>query len=230
MNTSSAWRMASTAVAAVLLAAIVGVGAYFVNVAATRRNSPVTTADCSTAEFSSPLAPLDEPASVHHYSKAPAFTIDPERLYQATIATAHGDIVVCLVPGWAPNTVNNFVTLARNHYFDGLRWGRDPSTAPGGPVIQGGSPNNDLTGGPGYKFDDEKVVSPLYKGSAYQPWAVAMANSGPNTNGSQFFITTASFSLPPSYNLFGEVISGFDVVTKVKKGDPMTITVREQLP
>jgi cyclophilin family peptidyl-prolyl cis-trans isomerase len=127
-------------------------------------------------------------------------------------------------------TVNNFVTLARNHFFDGLRWARDPSTAPGGPVIQGGSPSSDLSGGPGFKFNDEKVVSPVYKSGAYQPGALAMANAGPNTNGSQFFITLSSFTLPPDYNLFGEVISGLSVATKVKKGDTMHITVREQLP
>ena len=206
MNLSRSGRLASAVLAGLLVAAVVGVGAYFINVAATRRTSPVTSA------------------------KAPAFTIDSERLYQATIATADGDIVICLVPGWAPHTVNNFVTLVRNHFFDGLRWGRDPSTAPGGPVIQGGSPNNDLTGGPGYKFDDEKVVSPLYKSSAYQPGSVAMANAGPNTNGSQFFITLSSFSLPASYNLFGEVVSGLNIAAKVKKGDLMNITVREQLP
>ncbi|HVB13688.1 MAG TPA: peptidylprolyl isomerase [Candidatus Dormibacteraeota bacterium] len=227
---SSSWRAASGVLAGVLVVAVVGLGAYFINVAATRRTSPVTSADCAGANFSDPLGPLDQPSNVHHYAKAPAFTIDPERLYQATIASAKGDIVICLVPGWAPHTVNSFVTLIRNHFFDGLRWGRDPSTAPGGPVIQGGSPNSNLTGGPGYQFKDEKVVSPLYTKGAYQPGAVAMANSGPNTNGSQFFITLSSFTLPASYNLFGEVVSGLDVALTVKQGDPMHITVREQLP
>jgi cyclophilin family peptidyl-prolyl cis-trans isomerase len=227
---SPGWRATSAVLAGVLVVAVVGLGAYFVNVAATRRTPPVISADCSSANFSKPLGPLDQPSSVHHYSKEPAFTIDRDRLYQATISSPKGDIVICLVPGWAPHTVNNFVTLARNHFFDGLRWARDPSTAPGGPVIQGGSPSNDLSGGPGFKFNDEKVVSPLYKSSAYQPGAVAMANAGPNTNGSQFFITLSSFSLPASYNLFGEVVSGLNVAALVKKGDPMDITVREQLP
>ena len=230
MNGSRGWRTASTVLAGVLVAAVVGLGAYFVNVAATRRTSPVTSADCAGANFSAPLGPLDQPSSVHHYAKEPAFTIDPARLYQATISSSKGDIVICLVPGWAPTTVNNFVTLIRNHYFDDLRWGRDPSTAPGGPVIQGGSPHSDLTGGPGFQFKDENVVSPLYKSGSYQPGAVAMANSGPNTNGSQFFITLSSFTLSANYNLFGEVISGLDVAAKVKKGDPMHLTVREQLP
>ncbi|MGH7705895.1 MAG: peptidylprolyl isomerase [Candidatus Dormibacteria bacterium] len=223
-------RVAGLALAALLLAAVVGVGAYFINVAATRRATAVTTADCSSASFSAPLGPLDQPSSVRHYSKEPAFTIDPDRLYEATISGPQGDIVICLVPGWAPKTVNSFVTLARNHYFDGLRWARDPSTSPGGPVIQGGSPSDNLTGGPGYEFKDEKVVSPLYKSGAYQPGAVAMANRGANTNGSQFFITLSKFTLPASYNLFGEVVSGMEVAGKTKKGDAMHVTVREQLP
>jgi cyclophilin family peptidyl-prolyl cis-trans isomerase len=74
------------------------------------------------------------------------------------------------------------------------------------------------------------VVSPLYKSSAYQAGAVAMANAGANSNGSQFFITLSSFSLSPDYNLFGEVVSGLDVAGKIRKGEPMHITVREQLP
>jgi len=224
------WRAAGGLLASVLVLAVVGLGAYFINLAATRRTPSVTSADCSTANFSAPLGPLDQPTSVHHYPREPAFTIDPARLYQATISSPKGEIVICLVPGWAPATVNSFVTLVRNHFFDGLRWARDPSSAPGGPVIQGGSPTSDLSGGPGYKFKDEKVVSPLYKNGAYQPGAVAMANSGPNTNGSQFFITLSSFTLPASYNLFGEVVSGLNVAALVKKGDPMNITVREQLP
>ncbi|HVC38431.1 MAG TPA: peptidylprolyl isomerase [Candidatus Dormibacteraeota bacterium] len=230
MNWSRLARPTGALLASVLVLAVVGLGAYFINVAATRRASPVTSADCAGANFSAPLGPIDPPSSVHHYSREPAFTIDSERLYQATISGPYGDIVICLVPGWAPQTVNSFVTLIRNRYFDGLRWGRDPSTAPGGPVIQGGSPNNNLTGGPGYQFKDEKVVSPLYHKGAYLPGAVAMANSGPNTNGSQFFITLSSFTLPASYNLFGEVISGLDVPAKVKRGDVMEVTVREQLP
>jgi len=223
-------RAGGTLVAGILVVAVVGVGAYFINLAATKRSASVTTADCAGANFSAPLGPLDQPSSVHHYSKQPPFTIDTQRLYQATISGPKGDIVICLVPGWAPVTVNNFVTLARNHYFDGLLWARDPSSAPGGPVIQGGSPNNNLTGGPGFLFKDEPVTSPLYKSGSYQPGAVAMANSGSNTNGSQFFITVASFTLPASYNLFGEVISGLDVAGRVRQGDRMSITVQEQLP
>ncbi len=224
------WRWVGAVLALFSVAAVAGVAAYFVNVAATRRIPAVTTADCSGANFSNPLPPIDQPASVHHYSHAPAFTIDVHRLYEATITGPAGTIVVCLVPGWAPETVNNFVTLARNHFFDGLDWVRDPSTAPGGPVIQGGSPTNTMSGGPGYKFKDEPVTSPLYSGQAYQPGAVAMANAGPNTNGSQFFVVLSKFTLHPDYNLFGEVVSGLDVAQRVKKGEPMHISVREQIP
>ncbi|MGH7610504.1 MAG: peptidylprolyl isomerase [Candidatus Dormibacteria bacterium] len=223
-------RVLGQGAAVAVLAAVVAVTAYFVNVAANKRSAPVTTAGCSGANFGPVLGPLDEPHSLRHYPHAPAFTIDPQRLYEATITGPYGVIVVCLVPGWAPETVNNFVTLARNHFFDGLLWGRDPSTPPGGPVIQGGSPNSDLTGGPGYKFKDEPVKSPLYKDQAYQPGAVAMANSGPNTNGSQFFVTLAQFKLNAAYNLFGEVVSGLDVAGKVRRGQPMQVEVREQLP
>ncbi|NNM96449.1 MAG: peptidylprolyl isomerase [Candidatus Dormibacteraeota bacterium] len=217
-------------VLAVCVLAAAGITAYFVNVGAQREVPPVSQASCAGASFGAPLGPLDQPTNVHHYSQVPPLTINEQRLYEATITGPAGTIVICLVPGWAPTTVNTFVTLVRNHFFDGLRWGRDPSTAPGGPVIQGGSPTSNLSGGPGFQFKSEKVVSPLYSGGAYQPGAVAMANAGPNTNGSQFFITLSKFTLPPDYNLFGEVVSGLNVAQKVKKGDLMEITVREQLP
>ncbi len=222
-------RWLGAGVAALTMAAV-GAAAFFINVGAQREVRPVSLANCDQAQFGAPLGPLDPPASLRHYAKEPAFTINTQRLYQATITVPEGEIVVCLVPDWAPTTVNVFVTLVRNGYFDGLKWARDPSTAPGGPVIQGGSPNDNLTGGPGFQFKNEKVVSPAYSGGAYQPGAVAMANAGANTNGSQFFVTLSKFTLPPDYNLFGEVVSGLQVAQRVKRGDPMRITVREQLP
>lgn len=217
-------------VVALLAVGAVAVSAFFINVGATREVHQVSQANCEQAQFGEPLGPLDQPSNPHHYPALPAMTINAERLYEATIFTPEGRIVVCLVPDWAPTTVNVFVTLARNHFFDGLKWARDPSTAPGGPVIQGGSPHDNLTGGPGFQFKSEKVLSPLYSGGAYQPGAVAMANAGANTNGSQFFVTLSKFTLAPDYNLFGEVVSGLPVAQKVKKGDTMRITVREQLP
>ncbi|MHB8718339.1 MAG: peptidylprolyl isomerase [Candidatus Dormibacteria bacterium] len=177
-------------------------------------------ADCSTQTFGAPLAPLNEPSDPHVYSAPPPMTIDTTKLYEVTITTARGSIVLCLQPNLAPVTVNNFVTLARNHFYDGLKFHR---VVPGF-VIQGGDPKGDGTGGPGYSFADEPVKQ------AYVAGAVAMANSGPNSNGSQFFICTVddTASLQPSYNLFGKVASGMNVVTAIQQGDVMTsVTVAQ---
>jgi cyclophilin family peptidyl-prolyl cis-trans isomerase len=192
-------------------------------------------ADCATATFGPVLAPINPPASVHTYSAAPAMTIDTTKLYQATIATAKGTIVLCLQPDLAPNTVNVFVTLARNHYYDGIPFHRVVAAF----VIQGGDPQcvghvpalpatpsgTCGGGGPGFQFKDEPVHQQYIDG------ALAMANSGANTNGSQFFICIAddSTKLAPSYNLFGKVETGLSVALKIVQGDVMkSITVREQ--
>ncbi|HUY60502.1 MAG TPA: peptidylprolyl isomerase [Candidatus Dormibacteraeota bacterium] len=220
-------------VAALLTVAVVGAVAYGINATASPAVAPPlrgVLSQCAHARFGPALPPLDAPASLHRYRAAPPFTIDVHRLYLATITGPAGRISICLVPSWAPHTVNNFVMLARNHFFDGLTWVRDPSTAPGGPVLQGGSPLDTMAGGPGYTFADEPVRGPLYRAGAYLPGAVAMANSGPDTNGSQFFITLSRFTLAPHYNLFGAVIQGLTVARHVRKGQPMTITVRAALP
>jgi peptidyl-prolyl cis-trans isomerase B (cyclophilin B) len=193
-------------------------------------------ADCATAKFGPVLAPLAPPASVHTYAAAPAMTIDTSKLYQATIKTAKGDIVLCLQPDLAPNTVNVMVTLMRNHFYDGIPFHRVVS----GFVVQGGDPQcigavpaapatpsaTCGDGGPGFQFADEPVHQSYVEG------ALAMANSGANTNGSQFFICIAddTTALPtPAYNLFGKVESGMDVALKIAQGDVMqSITVREQ--
>jgi len=146
--------------------------------------------------------------------------IDPSRHYQATISTDQGDIVIDLDPARAPITVNNFVFLAREGFYNGLKFHRVVNDF----VIQGGCPEGSGRGGPGYRFDDEPVVG------EYGPGAVAMANSGPNTNGSQFFICTVDdrHKLARSYNLFGQVVSGMDVVTGIGQGDVMrSVTIDE---
>jgi peptidyl-prolyl cis-trans isomerase B (cyclophilin B) len=139
--------------------------------------------------------------------------IDPSRRYQATITTDRGDIVIDLDPSRAPRTVNNFVFLAREGFYDGLTFHRVVDDF----VIQGGCPEGTGRGNPGYRFEDEPVIG------EYDAGAVAMANSGPNSNGSQFFICTVDDrrKLAPSYNLFGQVTSGMDVVTGVRQGDVM---------
>ena len=177
---------------------------------------------CANLHFSGAMSPTGGNAGKKSYSAPPPLTIDTAHKYLATITTTKGTITLCLDPTLAPNTVNNFVFLARNQFYDGLKFHRVEANF----VIQGGDPKGDGTGGPGYKFADEPV-----KGE-YTAGAVAMANSGPNTNGSQFFICTVDDSkkLAKSYNLFGYVASGMDVVLKIAVGDVMTsVTVQEQI-
>jgi cyclophilin family peptidyl-prolyl cis-trans isomerase len=151
----------------------------------------------------------------------PEYQIDGSKIYRVTIDTDRGTIVADLDPQLAANTVNNFVGLARQGYYDGLTFHRVVPDF----VIQGGCPNGTGTGGPGYQFRDEEV-----KGE-YTLGAFAMANAGPNTNGSQFFITIddCTRKLSKDYNLFGYVVDGMDVATSVQVGDVMkTVTVEER--
>ncbi|MGI8607742.1 MAG: peptidylprolyl isomerase [Candidatus Dormibacteria bacterium] len=143
----------------------------------------------------------------------PEMNIDKTKTYRATVDTTKGQVVMDLMPNLAPVTVNNFVNLARKGYYDGLTFHRYVADF----VIQGGDPTGTGSGGPGYKFEDEPVKA------GYREGAVAMANSGPNTNGSQFFIcnTDCQNKLTPSYNLFGYVIDGIDVVKQLRQGDKM---------
>lgn len=138
---------------------------------------------------------------------------DPSKLYRATITTNRGTIVMDLDPQLAPNTVNNFVGLARQGYYNGLTFHRVVPEF----VIQGGCPEGTGRGGPPYRFADEPV-----KGE-YRSGAVAMANAGPDTNGSQFFICIDDCrrKLAPNYNLFGYVTDGMDVALATDVGDVM---------
>jgi cyclophilin family peptidyl-prolyl cis-trans isomerase len=135
----------------------------------------------------------------------PEMAIDPQKAYTATVSTEQGDITIDLLPKVAPRTVNNFVFLAREGFYDGVIFHR---TIPGF-MIQGGDPTGTGTGSPGYRFADEPVTLPYRRG------IVAMANSGKNTNGSQFFIMHADSGLPPNYTIFGQVTAGLDVVDKI---------------
>jgi cyclophilin family peptidyl-prolyl cis-trans isomerase len=144
---------------------------------------------------------------------APEMEIDTEKLYDVTITTPKGAIQMELDPHLAPKTVNNFVHLAREGYYDGLTFHRVVPDF----VIQGGCPEGTGRGGPGYKFEDEPVKADYIEG------AVAMANAGPNSNGSQFFICTVDDrqKLDKKYNLFGFVLKGMDVAKSIKVGDKM---------
>ncbi|HEY7063134.1 MAG TPA: peptidylprolyl isomerase [Chloroflexota bacterium] len=142
------------------------------------------------------------------WSSPPPMSIDPSHTYTATLQTSAGDIAIELLTGDAPQTVNNFVFLARQGYYDGTPFHR---TIPGFMIQGGDGQRGNGTGGPGYKFNDEPVSRP------YEPGIVAMANAGPNTNGSQFFICHGdnARSLPPNYTIFGRVSSGMDVVNTI---------------
>ena len=151
------------------------------------------------------------------YSSPPPMQIETNRTYQAVIKTNKGDIHLQLNPAEAPLTVNNFVALARDGYYDGVTFHRVVPRF----VIQGGDPTGSGSGVPGYKFQDEAVKRP------YKAGTVAMANSGPNTNGSQFFICLEDQpGLPPNYTIFGDTIAGMDVVRNIRVGDVMqSVTV-----
>lgn len=152
---------------------------------------------------------------------APEMNINTDSIYEVTITTPKGTIVMDLDPQLAPNTVNNFVSLANDGYYTGLTWHRVVPDF----VIQGGCPEGSGRGGPGYRFPDEPVTG------EYTVGALAMANSGPDTNGSQFFICIddCSRKLDKAYNLFGYVTSGMDVALNIGVGDKMeTVTVVER--
>lgn len=127
------------------------------------------------------------------------------KIYTAVLKTSQGDITVSLSANQTPNTVQNFVTLARKNFYNNTIFHRVIK----GFMIQGGDPNGDGTGGPGYRFNDEP-----FKGE-YTRGTVAMANAGPNTNGSQFFIMHQDYALPKNYVIFGKVVEGIDVVDKI---------------
>jgi cyclophilin family peptidyl-prolyl cis-trans isomerase len=147
--------------------------------------------------------------------------IDENTIYQVTIETDRGTITMELDPQLAPNSVNHFVALAREGFYNGLTFHRVVPDF----VIQGGDPEGSGRGGPGYKWNDEPVKA------EYTLGAVAMANAGPNTNGSQFFICIDDCrrKLDKAYNLFGYVIDGIDVAQGVEAGDVMkSVTITER--
>ncbi len=220
---SGAWRLALGAGAVVLTAC------GSTSQPATSSSAPVTSgpagavpfADCSKHHFGDPLPAQSPPADPHVYPAAPTNAGDFGKLYELTITTAKGDIVLCLDPALAPHTVGVITTLVRNHFYDGLTFHRVVPNF----VIQGGDPKGDGTGGPGFSFMDEPVHQ------AYGPGVVAMANAGPDSNGSQFFICVGDgcTPLPPQYNLFGRVQSGLSVAKQIAKGDVMQhVVVREE--
>jgi cyclophilin family peptidyl-prolyl cis-trans isomerase len=173
--------------------------------AAPRPVTSPTGAACDARE------PAEAPAP-QTYAAPPAQTIDRGATYTATLETSCGEIVIALDPRRAPAAVNNFVFLAREGFYDGLSFHRVVA----GFVIQGGDPEGTGQGGPGYVFEDELPVD------GYPPGTVAMANAGPDTNGSQFFVVTGDASaLPNAYTRFGRVTRGLGVARRIESfADP----------
>jgi peptidyl-prolyl cis-trans isomerase B (cyclophilin B) len=147
--------------------------------------------------------------------------IDANKHYTATLETNRGNIEVELCPQYAPKTVNNFVFLAREGFYDGVTFHRVIPDF----MIQGGDPTGSGRGGPGYRFEDELKGNPL----KHETGVLSMANAGPNTNGSQFFIThSPQPHLNGRHTVFGKVVGGMDVVNAISQGDVMTqVTIEE---
>ena len=172
-------------------------------------------AACSTPAAPAPTpqatrqatTPSASPAARKQYASAPPMTIDRTKQYFAVLHTTDGTIRVHLFASEDPVTVNNFVFLARDHFYDGVKFHRIIK----GFMVQTGDPLGTGAGGPGYRFQDETVTRD------YKPGIVAMANSGPNTNGSQFFIMHGDYSgrLPKNYSIFGKVVQGMETVNKI---------------
>ena len=139
------------------------------------------------------------------YDAPPPMTIDTKKHYTAVIKTTMGDMTADLYADQAPVTVNNFVFLAQQHFYDNVPFHRIIK----GFMVQTGDPTGTGAGGPGYRFKDEPVKRPYTRGT------LAMANAGPNTNGSQFFIMHQDYPLPPNYTIFGKLTAGFDVLDKI---------------
>ena len=152
------------------------------------------------------------------WTTPPAMQIDPAKKYRVTMTTSRGVIDIELYPQYAPKTVNNFVFLARESFYDGIVFHRVISDF----MIQGGDPTGTGRGGPGYRFADEFVGNPLI----HERGVISMANAGPGTNGSQFFIThSPQPHLNGKHTVFGKVTAGLDVVDAIRQGDVMTSVV-----
>ena len=171
--------------------------------------TPANSTSTSSTADNTPKTKLNMDLSTY---KTPIMIIDKNLSYTAKMKTTAGEIDIALNAGMTPITVNNFVFLAKKNFYDNVIFHR----AIKGFMIQGGDPKGDGTGGPGYDFADEPFTGEYLRGT------LAMANAGPNTNGSQFFIMHADYALPPNYVIFGKVTKGLDVVDKIANA-PVTM-------
>jgi len=217
-------------VGGIALAAIV-VGAilwFTIGPGASKSPTPTSAPDATSVPTITPLAegdtstmPVNPAQRNNMYDAPPEMQIDPEKTYYATIETEKGTIELELYPEYAPKTVNNFVFLAREGFYNDLTFHRVISDF----MIQGGDPSGSGSGGPGYRFEDEFDGNPL----THETGVISMANAGANTNGSQFFIThSPQPHLNGRHTVFGKVIEGQDVVDTIAQGDKMLeVSIRE---
>jgi peptidyl-prolyl cis-trans isomerase B (cyclophilin B) len=223
-------RWAISGSAAVAVAAIAVVSTFLATrssgTGAAANSTPSATPSASASATPSPTpsptpAPVAEPAHHCTYTASgtaarkvslPTAAPDYKATYQATITTNRGNIVIDLLNSKATCTVNSFVSLAEQKFFNSTPCHRITTSSPLY-VLQCGDPTGTGAGGPGYKFNDENLT-----GATYKAGTVAMANSGPNTNGSQFFLVYKNSTLAPSYTPFGTIVSGLNIIQKVAKG------------
>lgn len=175
---------------------------YTTNETADRYATPSASPEPTSTETASITA---TPVAKTKKMNKPSMTIDIKKTYQALMHTTAGDMTIDLNASATPIAVNNFVTLARAKFYDGVIFHRVIE----GFMIQGGDPEGTGAGGPGYQFDDEKFTGEYTRGT------IAMANAGPNTNGSQFFIMHKDYPLPKNYVIFGKVSQGIEIVDKI---------------
>ncbi|KKS36873.1 MAG: Peptidyl-prolyl cis-trans isomerase [Parcubacteria group bacterium GW2011_GWA2_42_14] len=186
-----------------------GIGGFF---AVNRRPAEVLSENPAVTPVSvSNTLSVNQPSATNKELENTENTAVKNRMYIVTIETSLGEIQFETFDKDAPKTVNNFITLAGKGFYDGLTFHRVVK----GFVIQGGDPNGNGTGGPGYKFEDELDPNSESGKFGYKKGIVAMANSGPDTNGSQFFITLGDVPLPYKYTIFGKVVKGIEAVDKI---------------
>jgi cyclophilin family peptidyl-prolyl cis-trans isomerase len=207
-------RIVNIGLLAILVIAVVGLMTFLsgndedTKAAESPGGSTTTAASMTSGPSGSGACPKSGDQTTPTFTSAPPMSIDTAKKYNAAVTTSKGAFTIQLDPAAAPKTVNNFVFLANSKFYDCVVFHRIIKDF----MIQTGDPQGTGAGGPGYEFEDE-----LPAAGAYKKYSVAMANSGANTNGSQFFVVTGAQgeSLPPKYSLFGQVTEGMDTVDKI---------------
>jgi cyclophilin family peptidyl-prolyl cis-trans isomerase len=210
MQKTNKTQSGNTPVIILILVLLLG-GAWYLISGSKEKTSSSEAPVVATTENAPPEVDMTATVTTPPQAPVSAENNNKKTMNTITIETNHGKIVFQTYNTDAPKTVENFVTLAKKGFYDNVIFHRVIK----GFMIQGGDPTGTGTGGPGYKFADEiNPSSPLYQ-TGYKKGVVAMANAGPNTNGSQFFIMLEDYALPPSYTIFGHVISGQEVVDEI---------------